>query len=174
MTNRQEIKNEHENSVKKIIDEFIPESGASILEIMCGSGAFSSFLGKKNNEVIGVDTDADKIIEARELSNDRLDFVCSDYLELPFDTEQFDISVCFENFLGNSLSDCVSILEELIMVTSEQLIFYLDSEKDSKKIFEGVLEKVSDDYTSRIAEIEYIACSESNRQFFAIIHLEEQ
>ena len=60
------------------------------------------------------------------------------------------------------------------MVTSEQLIFYLDSEKDSKKIFEGVLEKVSDDYTSRIAEIEYIACSESNRQFFAIIHLEEQ
>jgi SAM-dependent methyltransferase len=71
--------------------------GLDVLDCACGEGYGSRLLADTAASVTGVDVSADAIGHARRrYARDKLDFVESDALSLPFDDDRFDAVVSFE------------------------------------------------------------------------------
>jgi ubiquinone/menaquinone biosynthesis C-methylase UbiE len=83
--------------------EFLPPvQGQRVLEIACGRGGFSRFLGSRGASVWGADFSASAVAIAREkvLRNpsltDRVTYVQADAQDMPFEENSFDIVVSCE------------------------------------------------------------------------------
>ncbi|RAP37173.1 hypothetical protein DID80_04580 [Candidatus Marinamargulisbacteria bacterium SCGC AAA071-K20] len=177
------------------IKNFIPNSNSSLLEICCGNGRITPYLCKDGNSVVGLDFSKDSITLAKENTSDKLEFVYGDAFELPFDTEEFDVSVCFENSLGIFFEDEEKIIEELITVTSKKVLLGLRNVDDSdeflhyyvspdgyiefatvftEKRLESILEKISDNLKARIDSVDYypgLPRPWGGTQFYAVLNL---
>lgn len=87
----------------RLVMEFLPPiEGKRILEIACGRGGFSQFLGSRGASVCGADFSASalEIANRRLLRNpslaDRVCYVEADAQDMPFEENSFDIIVSCE------------------------------------------------------------------------------
>jgi carbamoyltransferase len=81
----------------KALDEAIPYN-TSVLEVGCGTGQLSNYLGISCRRVIGTDLCLNSLRLAenfrREHNLTRIRFVQANLFRLPFDPEQFDVILC--------------------------------------------------------------------------------
>jgi SAM-dependent methyltransferase len=96
------------------------EEAREVLNVGCGIGVGSAYIARKHNcRVVGVDI-SEKMIawsrqRAREESvEDRVEFRVSSVLELPFETDRFDIVICesvlaFVEDKGRAIRECIRV-----------------------------------------------------------------
>lgn len=93
----------HTNSRKRI-DWFCDNvTGQNILDIGCSQGILPILLGKKGCSVVGIDNDKDSIayalnaLKSEDISvQERVEFICGDFLEHDFGDSKFDTIVMGE------------------------------------------------------------------------------
>ncbi len=73
----------------------VPQDAKRVLDVGCGLGRLTKELSRPNRHITGVDLSPEMIARAREKSSDaeRFLFVCGDFLEQDFTSEQFDCVV---------------------------------------------------------------------------------
>ena len=73
----------------------VPLDAKSVLDIGCGLGLLTTRLASLNRHITGIDLSPEMIARARKKSadNERVLFVCGDFLEQDFTSEQFDCVV---------------------------------------------------------------------------------
>ena len=84
------------------------------LDLGCGNGISARLLNRAGHDVVGTDISPLFLQEAREWENSRLQYRVCDVLELPFETESFDVSC--SNELIEHLPDVETALSEMIRV----------------------------------------------------------
>ena len=93
------------------ITSLLPPLGSRILDLGCGTGWTSLFLGRMNYQVVGVDIATDMIEQAnriREVSRvPNVTFLVSDYEEMPF-REEFDAALFFDS-LHHAMDEGVAL-----------------------------------------------------------------
>jgi len=81
----------------RALDEAIPYN-SQVLEVGCGTGQLSNFLGTSCRRVIGTDLSLNSLRLAECFRRDhglsRVRFVQANLFQTPFDTEQFDVVLC--------------------------------------------------------------------------------
>lgn len=106
--------------VKHIENERLPR-GRRLLDLGCGMGEFSVFLGLQGYQVTGIDMDAEQLRIACKLSqeNDNIvTFLMGDAANLPFRDEYFDLVICFDVF--EHIGELRPTLNELYRVCNDQ------------------------------------------------------
>lgn len=74
-----------------------PAAGQRILDVGCGSGVCSGFIGESGADVIGIDGNPDAIAFARRTyGRDHVRFTAGHVDDLHFEPRSFDKAVCFE------------------------------------------------------------------------------
>lgn len=109
---------------KRIIEKYIPERGAKILEICCGAGRVAPSLVRGGNRVVALDNSEECIhyagaveIGLHERENrPAVEYRVGDARALPFADREFDIGCCFENSLGVFFSQRERVVSELVRV----------------------------------------------------------
>ncbi len=78
----------------------LPQHCQSILEIGCGTGAFSRLLAQRTDEIIAIDLSPKMIEVAKKLSGDypNINFQITDILQWEFPIQQFDAVVAIATF----------------------------------------------------------------------------
>lgn len=72
-----------------------PLTGAErVLDAGCGTGAFAVAIAPYVQEVVGVDTNVEYLVAARERAPSNVVFVEGDVTALPFDYGEFDVAAC--------------------------------------------------------------------------------
>ena len=91
----------------------------SVLELGCGYGRVASRLAEVASRVVGIDTAAESLMLARQLSgsNPRCEFLEMDALELAFDDSEFDKVVCVQNGICSFGVDRELLLRQALRVT---------------------------------------------------------
>ena len=177
------------------IDHMIASSGNRILEICSGNGRVTSHLCKDGNTVVGLDNCLESISLAQKHQTDLLSYVHADAFKLPFEKDCFDISCCFENSLGMFLYDEETIVQNLIEVSKQKVIFGLRQVNDSTQFihyyasqngylefgkvfshdsFEVILNNLNESYRNSIAAINYypgLPRPWGGEQFFVVLDL---
>ncbi len=87
---------------------------SKILDVGCGNGLSARLLNQADFDVVGTDISPLFLAEAREWENPRLRYHVCDVLELPFESEAFDL-IC-SNELIEHLPDVETALTEMIRV----------------------------------------------------------
>lgn len=98
--------------VELVIRNAPPQS--KILDLGCGNGISARLLNQADFDVVGTDISPLFLAEAREWENPRLRYHVCDVLELPFESESFDV-IC-SNELIEHLPDVETALTEMIRV----------------------------------------------------------
>ena len=91
----------------------------SVLELGCGYGRVASRLAEVASRVVGIDTAAESLMLARQLSgsNPRCEYLEMDALGLAFDDSEFDKVVCVQNGICSFGIDRESLLRQALRVT---------------------------------------------------------
>ena len=91
------------NCVKYLMDRFLSENvqDLTILDIGCGSGAYTTLLAKQGFHVVGLDISKLGISTAKKWAvcenlQDRVALIVANAEKLPFKNESFDIVICSE------------------------------------------------------------------------------
>lgn len=82
-----------------LFDQVNIDNVQRVLEVGCGNGVLSSYLAKKHGwNVTGIDIDPDQIKNAKKIheENDSLKFVEADATELPYENNEFDLTLSFD------------------------------------------------------------------------------
>ncbi len=98
--------------VELVIRNAPPES--KILDLGCGNGISARLLNQADFDVVGTDISPLFLAEARHWENPRLQYRVCDVMELPFESESFDV-IC-SNELIEHLPDVETALTEMIRV----------------------------------------------------------
>ena len=98
--------------VELVIRNAPPQS--NILDLGCGNGISARLLNQADFDVIGTDISPLFLEEARHWENPRLRYRVCDVMELPFESESFDV-IC-SNELIEHLPDVETALTEMIRV----------------------------------------------------------
>jgi SAM-dependent methyltransferase len=78
--------------------ELVPAPGRLTLDIGCGEGRLSRDLAALGHNVVGIDSSAEVIAAARELSPE-LEFVEADAADMPIENESVDLAVAFMSLM---------------------------------------------------------------------------
>jgi SAM-dependent methyltransferase len=78
--------------------ELVPTPGRRTLDIGCGEGRLSRDLAALGHTVVGIDSSAEVIAAARELSPE-LEFVDADAADLPLKNESVDLAIAFMSLM---------------------------------------------------------------------------
>lgn len=92
--------------------------GIRVLEVGCGTGFMASLAAKKSAEVVGVDSDSNRIEKARALYRDtqkNLILKVADANRLPFPDDSFDLS--YSRFVLMHVRDPILAIREMARVT---------------------------------------------------------
>jgi len=83
---------EHDNRYFSLLASFVPRDAKRVLDIGCGLGLLTARLASRDRHITGVDLSPEMIARARKKSTDagRFLFLCGDFLEQGFTSEQFD------------------------------------------------------------------------------------
>lgn len=81
---------------RKAVERYFTASGASVLDVGCGSGRVSRLLADRGFDVVGIDVSEPLVEKARSLFPD-IEFRVEDVREASFDAESFDY-VVFSHF----------------------------------------------------------------------------
>lgn len=85
---------------------------AEVLDAACGVGYGAEILGGAGaRRVVGVDYDAEAILNARERCGEPAEFTVGDLRQLPFEDDAFDLITCFEAI--EHVVDGDAVLDEL-------------------------------------------------------------
>ncbi len=98
--------------VELVIRHASPDS--KILDLGCGNGISARLLNEANFDVVGTDISPLFLKEARKWVNPKLQYHVCDVVELPFESESFDV-IC-SNELIEHLPDVETALTEMIRV----------------------------------------------------------
>ena len=82
-----------------LFDQVNIDNVQRVLEVGCGNGVLSSYLAEKHGwNVTGIDIDPDQIKIAKKIhkENDSLKFVEADATELPYENNEFDLTLSFD------------------------------------------------------------------------------
>jgi SAM-dependent methyltransferase len=109
---------------KQIIEKYVPERGARILEICCGAGRVAGALVRGGNQVCALDNSEECIHYAGAVelglherqNRAAVDYRIGDARALPFADGEFDLGFCFENSLGVFFSARDRVVSELVRV----------------------------------------------------------
>ena len=99
--------------VELVIRHAPPNS--KILDLGCGNGISARLLNEANFDVVGTDISPLFLKEAQEWVNPKLQYHVCDVMELPFESESFDV-IC-SNELIEHLPDVETALTEMIRIT---------------------------------------------------------
>jgi len=100
--------------------------GLKVLDAACGEGYGTALLATAASSATGVDLSATAVEHARaRYSSDRLEFLVSDCLELPFDDDEFDCVVSFETL--EHLDDHQGLMKEFRRVLKPSGFLLLSS-----------------------------------------------
>ncbi|MEM7253753.1 MAG: methyltransferase domain-containing protein [Pseudomonadota bacterium] len=112
----------YRRAVRAVFDELKPQPGESILEVGCGTGVLTRYIGALTegaNPIIGADLNEYFLSEARAIAeddglSDRLDFQVGNAEALAFEDNCFDVV-----FSSTVMEECDAekMLDELIRVT---------------------------------------------------------
>ena len=85
----------HNSHYHSFLIKQLPSDCENVLEIGCGSGAFSRLLAKRSNKVVAIDLSPEMIEAAKRLSGSytNINFQTADIVEWEFQSEQFDAIV---------------------------------------------------------------------------------
>ena len=97
----------------ELVIRYAPPS-AKILDLGCGNGISARLLNQADFDVVGTDISPLFLEEAQAWENPNLRYQVCDVLELPFETETFDV-IC-SNELIEHLPDVETALSEMIRV----------------------------------------------------------
>lgn len=67
-----------------------------ILEVGCGTGDLGLFVSKNSKEYVGIDFSLNSLKIAQKYKKDKMQYVCSDAVFLPFKEKHFDVVLCSE------------------------------------------------------------------------------
>jgi ubiquinone/menaquinone biosynthesis C-methylase UbiE len=114
----------------KVIEEFVPESGATVLEACCGAGRVAPALIRGGNQVTAIDNSEECIRRAIEVESKRdnrpaVSYQVADVLHLPFADKSFDIVSVMGNSLAGLFSKRRQMLSELVRVCRQRVILGL-------------------------------------------------
>lgn len=70
--------------------------GLLCLDVGCGDGKHTSMLAEHGLIVYGLDIQRKPLVWAKELTNNKIPFICGNACELPFKSSMFDIVTLFE------------------------------------------------------------------------------
>ena len=85
--------------------------GRRVLDAGSGSGYGTGILARAATEVVGVDVDAEAVLDAQAVAPDNADIVAGDLTALPFADGAFEVCVCFETI--EHVDDQATALDEL-------------------------------------------------------------
>jgi len=92
----------------------------NVLDIACGEGFGSNYLSKNAEFVLGVDIAPDIIEHAKKKYNhQRLDFMVSNAVSVPLESENFDVIVSFETLEHLSKDDQHLFIKEMVRLMKE-------------------------------------------------------
>ena len=97
----------------ELVTRYAPP-GSKILELGCGNGISARLINQAGYDVVGTDISHLFLQEARAWENPQLQYQVCDVLELPFETQSFDV-IC-SNELIEHLPDVETALAEMIRV----------------------------------------------------------
>jgi SAM-dependent methyltransferase len=117
----------------RVIAEFVPASGAEVLDACCGAGRVSAALVREGNHVVAVDISEGCIANAAQEERyaapqekrAQVEFRVADCLNLPFADKSFDVVSCFGNSLGTFFGGRRRLLSELVRVCRRTLLLGL-------------------------------------------------
>jgi len=91
-----------------------PDTGATLLDVGCGTGHFSRLFAQSGLQVTGIDADAAALNFARRQGG-QIDYIQGSALELPFPDNAFDYTTAVTSFCF--IDDPVQALQEMWRVT---------------------------------------------------------
>ncbi|MCX6272285.1 MAG: class I SAM-dependent methyltransferase [Bacteroidetes bacterium] len=103
-----------------------------ILDLGCGYGRVTIRLVKKAKQVTGIDISPDNIQLAKEIfKNEGIQFYEMNAIDLSFEDDQFDITICVQNGISAFRVDPEKLVQEALRVTKKEgkLLFSSYSEK---------------------------------------------
>ncbi|MCL6446172.1 MAG: class I SAM-dependent methyltransferase [Alicyclobacillus sp.] len=87
-----------------------PKPGETAVDLGCGTGSYTYWLSDLGLSVLGVDVSQNMLEVARRKRENVVTFVQADLLNLPFDNNMFDLSIC--NIVLEFIQDPVTALRE--------------------------------------------------------------
>ena len=122
----------------------------SILDIGCGTGTLTAMLGKKGGRVVGIDSSADMIEEARKL-HPEIEFQTKDALNLEY---QGEWDVIFSNAVFHWIRDQKKLLEQVSQALRPGGLLVCEFGAEGniaviEKAFQAVLAKRGVSYSSK-------------------------
>lgn len=103
-----------------------------ILDLGCGYGRVSVRLIEQAKQVVGIDISQDNIQLAKEINkNKRIQFYEMNAIDLSFEDDQFDMTICVQNGISAFKVDPDKLVKEALRVTVKtgKLLFSSYSEK---------------------------------------------
>ncbi|MFZ5933088.1 MAG: class I SAM-dependent methyltransferase [Patescibacteria group bacterium] len=103
---------------QKVVGLITPKKGLNILDVCTGTGSQAFAFGKKGYDVVGIDLSGDMLKVANKKNKyDNVKFMITDAIEMPFDNNQFDVSVISFALHEMPLDIRKKVLAEMIRVT---------------------------------------------------------
>ena len=130
-----------------------------VLDLGCGFGRVSMRLLEKAKQVFGIDISSDNIQLAKEIyKNEALRFYEMDAIDLSFEDDQFDVTICIQNGISAFKVNPKQLIREALRVTKKDgtVLFSSYSEKfweERLKWFqiqaeEGIIGEINYDLTN--------------------------
>ncbi len=102
--------------------------GIKVLDIGCGGGLSCEFLAKRGANVSGIDLSSNSIKVAQEHAknaNLQIDYRCGVAEDIPYDTNTFDVVVCFD--VLEHVTDWEKVISEAYRVLNKNGLFLFDT-----------------------------------------------
>jgi len=118
-----------------------PLEGKTVLELGCGLGSFAVFLAKQGARVTGVDIGPDLIESAKvlaEINHVDCEFHSADVVDLPFDTNSYQLVVGKAVLHHLSQSDLKGTVEETHRVLDESGVAIFYEPVENSRIFDFI------------------------------------
>jgi SAM-dependent methyltransferase len=103
----------HNSHYRRFLLKQLPSHCEKILEIGCGTGAFSRLLAQRANRVVAIDLSANmiEVAIARSIQHSNIEFYNADILNWEFPVEQFDVIVSIATVHHLPLEDLLPSLK---------------------------------------------------------------
>ena len=99
--------------------------GARFVDVGCGAGTYTRWLGEQGVQAIGVDYSLPTLAKARGRSDAATSFCAADAVRLPFRNAAFDGALCFG--LLQAVSDSGPVVRELARVLRPGATLWIDA-----------------------------------------------
>ncbi len=97
-------------------------SGASVLDVACGTGDLARLLAPGCRQVVGVELDPRRVAYARRRAGPNQSFMVADARRLPFEDGRFDVSTISMGLHEMPMEHRCTVLNELLRVGRDLLV----------------------------------------------------